>query len=187
MAQWVNSTWWDAAALGYGPESLIPDRAMHFVRHETLKTPQLRVASPLNIICLNYITCPCLNQLLARELEPAYAEAHILKMMVSIPSPHLLSWNTHAKHGATLRSWKLPGGYDPYVLVNHAAFFLSYIFFLNAMLILYRVTPITSCECGYLSKPKTPAPVGKMHRKRIPILVSSNNVCVKWLTLRWKE
>lgn len=30
------------------------------------------VAPPLHTICLNYTTCPCLNQLLARELQPAY-------------------------------------------------------------------------------------------------------------------
>lgn len=35
--------------------------------------------SPLHITCLNYMMCPCLNQLLPRELEPAYPEARRTK------------------------------------------------------------------------------------------------------------
>lgn len=44
-----------------------------FLRMQKCFPGSLPVASPLHIICLNHMSCPCLNQLLARDLEPVYS------------------------------------------------------------------------------------------------------------------
>lgn len=44
-----------------------------FLRMQKCFPGSLPMASPLHIICLNHMSCPCLNQLLARDLEPVYS------------------------------------------------------------------------------------------------------------------
>lgn len=51
-----------------------------FLRMQKYFPKSLMMASPLHITCLNYITCPRLNQLLPRELELVYPEAQRRKV-----------------------------------------------------------------------------------------------------------